>query len=81
MVDLSLAGDDVTLTVQTPAEYPAEDAVKLPRVLQMVEHFFRPGQLPRDARGLPIEAGCLKKNTICHGYKATSKTLVVRMPS
>ena len=48
LTDLSLTGPDVELTVQTPAKYPARIAVRLPLVLQAVEHFYRSGELPKD---------------------------------
>jgi hypothetical protein len=48
LTDLALTGPDVQLTVQTPAEYPARVAVRLPLVLQAVEQFYRSGELPKD---------------------------------
>lgn len=47
LTDLALTGPDVKLTVQTPAEYPARVAVRLPLVLQAVEQFYRSGELPK----------------------------------
>jgi hypothetical protein len=49
LVDETLTGSDVTLTVQTPATYPARMAVALPLVLQVTEHFYRTGLLPENA--------------------------------
>jgi hypothetical protein len=48
VVDESLTGPDVTLTVQTAAEYPARMAVSLPLVLQAVEQFYRTSRLPEN---------------------------------
>lgn len=48
LTDLTLTGPDVQLTVQTPAEYPARVAVRLPLVLQAVEQFYRSGELPKE---------------------------------
>lgn len=48
LTDLALTGPDVQLTVQTPADYPARVAVRLPLVLQAVEQFYRSGELPKD---------------------------------
>lgn len=50
LTDLSLRGPDVKLTVQTPTEYAAKYAVKLPLVLRVVEHFFRTGEVPKEVR-------------------------------
>jgi len=48
--DLSLAGPAVTLTVQTPSEYAAKHAVKLPLVLKVVSYFFQTSEVPKDVR-------------------------------
>ena len=48
LTDLALTGPDVQVTVQTPADYPARVAVRLPLVLQAVEQFYRSGELPKD---------------------------------
>ena len=46
-------GSDVTLTVQTPAEYRARMAVQLPLVLQVVEQFYHTGKLSEDVSWEP----------------------------
>jgi hypothetical protein len=48
LVDQSLTGPTVSLTVQTRADYPARIAVHLPLVLQVVEQFYQRGKLPED---------------------------------
>jgi hypothetical protein len=48
--DLSLSGPDVRLTVQTPTEYAAKYAIKLPLVLHVLEQFFHTGKVPKDVR-------------------------------
>lgn len=53
LVDEALIGPDVTLTVQTPAEYPARMAVQLPLVLRVVEQFYRTEKLPENVSWEP----------------------------
>jgi hypothetical protein len=46
LADASLSGEDVTLSFEVDSSFPARLAVSLPLVLQVVEHFYRTGQIP-----------------------------------
>jgi hypothetical protein len=50
LTDISLAGPDITLIVQTPAQYPARWCIELPLVLKAFENFFRTGEVPKEMR-------------------------------
>jgi len=48
LVDSTLIGPPVRLTIQTTDEHEAKYSVELPLVIQVFEHFFHTGEIPRN---------------------------------
>jgi hypothetical protein len=48
LTDPSLSGDEIELTVQTPADFPSDQCVRFSLIEKVFKHFYETGKLPSD---------------------------------